>query len=210
MHPVNLTVMKNIPTELFRLTAHEGDVRRGDLLVAEPFLSESYFNRAVIALIDYDKDEGATGVVLNNCTPYTLSDVLDGVAAAADVPVYCGGPLGQDRLFFVHTLGPAVIEGAREFAPGIYVGGDFDAIVDYVNSGYATEGTVRFFIGYSSWVKGQLEEEMAGSVWAVARMPFDAREVLSGTGASFWHSTVRALGEAYRPWRLVPKDIHAN
>lgn len=199
------------PSDLFRFETRNGEVRQGDLLVAEPFLDEAYFTRAVVALIDYDNAGGeATGVVLNNRAACSLADLLGQVSKDVDVPVYVGGPLGHDRLYFIHTLGADVISDARLFAPGIYIGGDFDSIVDYVNSGYTVDGAVRFFIGYSGWAKGQLDDELKNDVWAVSGMPQQPGVMLAGQGEELWRRAVGLLGNAYRPWLLVPRNVDSN
>ncbi|MDE5643241.1 MAG: YqgE/AlgH family protein [Muribaculaceae bacterium] len=201
--------MRDITTDIFNVPTVKGDVRQGAILVAEPFLAESYFNHGVLSLVDYNAGEGAMGVVMNYRTANMLSDVLDGISPQFDAPVYCGGPLGQDRLFFIHTLGSDIIGNAREYAPGLYVGGDFDAITDYVNSGYQLDGVLRFFVGYSGWSRGQLEEELANDVWALSDFT-DPHELLHGSGDSYWHRCVRHMGEPYRAWQLLPRNIQAN
>ncbi len=99
----------------------------GRLLVAEPFMEEGVFSHSVVSLLDYEPGGGAMGVVLNRKSHNLLGDVLEDVSVLRDVPVFCGGPLAQDRAFFIHTLGPEIIPGARPYMPGMYVGGDFDA-----------------------------------------------------------------------------------
>ncbi len=198
--------MKNLANSLFHIVSiDERAPRCGGLLVAEPFLKESYFNHGVVSIIDYAPEEGATGVVMNNRTEYMLSELLDGVSKEADQPVYCGGPLGLDRLYFIHTLGPEVIPDGRPYSNGLYVGGDFDAVLEYVNSGYPAEGNLRFFIGYSSWCPGQLEQEIREGTWAQAPSPRSPEELLNGNADPYWHRNVRSLGEAYRPWLLLPR-----
>lgn len=203
--------MKNLADALFKVSRPQLSPRCGSVLVAEPFQTEAYFNHGVALVIDYSEDEGATGVVMNNRMEYTLPDVLEDVGeGCAHVPVYCGGPLGQDRLFFVHTLGDDIIPGAREFSPGLYVGGDFDAIINYINSGYPVEGCVRFFVGYSSWERGQLEREVTDGVWVVDEAPASPETMLEGTGDRYWHRQVRKLGAGYRPWLLLPRNAECN
>ena len=198
--------MKNLANGLFHVVAiDERAPRCGGLLVAEPFLKESYFNHGVISIIEYASDEGATGVVMNNRTEYMLSELLDGVSPEADQPVYCGGLLGLDRLYFIHTLGPDVIPDGRPIGNGLYVGGDFDSVIEYINSGYPADGNIRFFIGYSSWGAGQLEREIREGTWAQAPLPSEPQKLLEGNADPYWHRNVRALGEAYRPWQLLPR-----
>lgn len=182
----------------------------GKLLVAEPFLEENIFSHSVVSLIDYEPSGGAMGVVLNHKAHAMLGDMLDDLAVCRDVPVFCGGPLAQDRVFFIHTLGRDIIPGSRPYMPGLYVGGDFDAMIEYINSGYDIDGTVRFFVGYSGWDELQLENEIAEGTWALADAPADPSRLLQGSGDAMWHRAVRALGSGYRPWRLVPRMVCSN
>ncbi len=201
--------MKDITTTLFKVPSPKAELSCGGMLVSQPFMKEAYFNHGVVALIDYLPDEGATGVVMNNRTEFALSDLLEGIKTENIVPVFCGGPLGQDRIFFIHSLGE-IIPGARQFAPGLYVGGDFEAIKNYVNSGYPTEGFVRFFVGYSSWTAGQLEREIKEESWVLANTPQSPEAILTESGDRYWHRTVESLGETYRPWRLIPSFPEYN
>lgn len=202
--------MKDIATTLFEVATSAVKPYSGCLLLAEPFLCEPFFRHSVIALIDYAADEGATGAVMNHATGYTLQDLLEGVTAGSPVPVFCGGPLGQDRLYYIHTLGDKIIPGARMFAPGVYVGGDFDAMIAYVNAGYPIEANVRFFIGYSSWTAGQLEQEIDEGSWVEAQPWGSPESLLTLQGDSYWHRAVRAMGASYRSWQLLPDDPHKN
>ena len=59
---------------------------RGALLVAEPFLDEGCFRRAVICLAEYS-EKGAVGFVLNSPTRYVLSELLEG---ENDIPFHSG------------------------------------------------------------------------------------------------------------------------
>ncbi len=202
--------MRNIPTDIFKLNTIKLPVEAGSLIVAEPFLSETYFNHAVIAIIEHNEDNGSMGVVLNNPSGYTLDELIENVEIDQTVPVYCGGPMSLDRLYFVHTLGDRIFHGASEFGPGLWIGGDFDAVLGYVNSGYQLQGCLRFFLGYSGWSPRQLESEIEQSVWAVAGRNYSPRALLESNGDSMWHRTVSAMGSPYRSWLLHPRDIHAN
>lgn len=203
--------MKNLANGLFHIvTIDERAPQCGGLLVAEPFLKDSYFSHGVVSLIDYLPEEGATGIVMNKRTDYMLSDLLDGIQPGTDLRVFCGGPLGLDRIYFVHSLGSDIVPGAREYSPGLYVGGDFDAVLDYINCGFDTEGAIRFFIGYSNWTPGQLEREIREGTWAQAPGPLSEDELLRGEADSYWHRAVRTLGSTYRPWQLLPHDASLN
>lgn len=203
--------MKDLSTSILKIkTVRPTSIAPGLLLVAEPFLSESYFNHSVITLVDYSPSEGALGLVMNNLSDYSLDEFIDGVDKKTNVPVYCGGPVGQDRMVFMHTLGEKLFAGSKEFAPGLYLGGDLAAAIDYVNSGYPIDGVIRFFIGYSGWDARQLDDELDSGVWAVTGAPANLSVLLSGSSDAYWHKSVRSMGEAYRAWRFFPRDVRAN
>lgn len=180
----------------------------GSLLVAEPFLRERYFHHAVICLVDYEPRGSAMGIVLNSRTSYTLQDLLPAVKAADPIPVYCGGPMSCDRLYFMHTLGD-LIPSSREIVDGLFIGGDFDAMLSIVNDGYQVEGHLRFFLGYSGWGVEQLDEELLTHVWAVTEIP-SVGSLLIGEEDAYWHNIVRSMGESYKGWLYHPRNPHSN
>ena len=182
--------------------------RTGSLLVAEPFLRERYFHHAVICLVDYEPRGAAMGIVLNNRTSYTLQDLLPSVTSAVPIPIYCGGPMSCDRLYFMHTLGE-LIPDSREVCRGLYIGGDFDTMLSIVNDGYPTDGNLRFFLGYSGWGVEQLDEELLKNVWAVTEIP-DLSHLLTGEEDAYWHNIVRTMGRKYRGWLYHPRNPHSN
>ena len=199
----------NSKSLLFNIDLSTGvEPAEGRLLVAEPFLREDYFNHAVILLIDYGHGTSAMGTVLNNPTDYTLDELIEGVHTERQVPVYCGGPVAGDRLYFIHTLGDIVPE-TRPVAPGLYVGGDFQTILSIVNDGYDLDGHIRFFVGYSGWSPGQLDEEIAKNVWAVARVQAP-QSLLRTSGDTMWHNQVRHMGPSFKGWLYHPRNITAN
>lgn len=182
----------------------------GALLISEPFLHEEHFDHAVIALIEYEPGGTAMGVVLNNPSDYSLQDLIDGVTIDRPVPVFSGGPVGNDRLFFIHTLGEDAIPGTQPLGNGLWVGGDFGPMLDIVNSGYDLEGQVRFFLGYSGWTESQLDGEISSNVWAVAPITGDPSAMITGEGDPFWHREVRRLGHEFRGWLYHPQNPMVN
>lgn len=201
--------MRSLSTSFFFVPNENNSFSVGNLLVAEPFMRDKWFERSVIAIFDHSENGGTTGVVLNNELTTTLSEVFKDVETN-DIPVFCGGPLGHDRLFFLHTLGEQIIPDAKEIFPGLWMGGRFSSALEYVNSGYPHEGSIRFFIGYSGWSPGQLSQELKEHTWAIPENKFDASTLLTGEGNSYWHKIVKQMGAKYRPWQVLPQDSRAN
>lgn len=200
--------MIDFDNTIFNIDIPGGKPDIGALLISEPFLREDYFHHSVICIADYAPDSTAMGIVLNRLTGYTLQNIIEGVKIEKPVSVYCGGPMANDRLFFLHTLGE-VIPGCRKIKDNLFVGGDFEAVREYVNLGYPLEGYLRFFLGYSGWSRLQLDEEINNRVWAVTEST-DYSSMLTGSEDPYWHRYVRMLGKRFRGWRFHPRNPHAN
>lgn len=182
--------------------------RAGSLLVADPMMEEIYFSRSAVLVLDESSDGGNLGITLNKGTNITLHDLIPDCQRGGEVPVFCGGPVDMERLFLLHSLG-AVFPGASEVIPGVFVGGNVDDIISYLEDGGQIEGNLRFFLGYSGWTKGQLQAEIARHSWAVNNHP-DGRKLLTGEGNEFWRREVMNLGDSYRSWLMVPPDPSYN
>lgn len=200
--------MEDYRSLLFNISVPTATPSVGALLVAEPFLRESYFNHSVICLIDYSPGKSTMGFVLNKITHYDLDDLIDELVYDKKIPIFCGGPMSCERLYCLHTLGE-IIPNARHVTGDLYVGGDFDSIVDYINKGYPVEGKIRFFLGYSGWEAGQLEGEIRQDIWAVSDIT-DEEQLLIGNEDKYWHARVREMGIPYRGWLYHPQDPKMN
>lgn len=200
--------MENLKNQLFDIDIPGPSPFRGCYLVAEPFLKESYFRHAVICLSDYEEGKEAMGLVMNRLTNLSLQELIEDVTAKKPVPIFCGGPMSGDRLFYMHTLGDIITDSQR-VSDGLWIGGDFNEIIQYVNAGYQIDGDIRFFLGYSGWSPQQLEQEIRDRVWAVAPSPLPSK-VLTDDNDAYWHRFVRHLGPAYRGWRFHPHNPHVN
>lgn len=181
---------------------------KGDILIADPMLKEPYFRRSVVLIMDKTEDGGHMGLVLNVATPVTLQDLFPDWKGGEKVRIFSGGPVETDRLFMLHSLGH-VFSGATEIAQGLYVGGDLDEVIEYINSEDYTEGNIRFFLGYSGWSTNQLSAEILGNSWAVGKRG-DMSDALIGQGNDYWMREVGKMGEKYRSWLIVPQNPEFN
>lgn len=182
--------------------------RKGDILVARPYLNEVFFHHAVILLLDADADGGMMGLSLNVPTDLTLHDIIPEWEGGKKVRLFCGGPCDTDRLFMLHTLGD-IFDGSHEIFPGLFIGGSIDDIVEYIENGGAVDGRMRFFLGYSGWAPGQLAAELAEQTWALARHPA-VDKMLTGSSTLYWRRELGRLGPDYRAWLMMPTEPELN
>lgn len=194
--------MKIMDDDILKLKFDQPVPQAGCLLLAEPLMHDDTFARGIVVLIEHSDSFGSMGFVSNHSSRYTLNELVAEIERQDDVPVYIGGPVHHDRLYYLHTLGN-LIPQAEAVGNGLYVGGDFRAMVEYVNSGAEIEGKVRFILGYSGWTKGQLEGEIKNYDWAVAPIT-DAKRLLVLEDEEAWRTEVSSLDERYRLWLNCP------
>jgi len=119
---------------------------KGHLLVAEPsIIGDVSFTRAVVLLAEYN-ESGSVSFILNKPLRYKVRDFVPGITS--DLPIYNGGPVEQDNLYFIHTV-PELIPDSIKISEGIYWGGDFDTILDLLKEDRLKKHQIRFFLGYS-------------------------------------------------------------
>jgi putative transcriptional regulator len=177
----------------------------GKLLIAHPLLNDGFFNRSVIYISQYS-DESVVGFVLNFKTQFKLRDVRPQVQNGR-LPIYEGGPVAKNQLFFLHTLGEK-IANSFHIEGDLYFGGDFNELLYQVDHENVTEDEVRFFVGYSGWDKDQLEDEIAKGSWFVA--DGDPNSILAqGTGV-MWAEQLERQRKTYKIFGEIGFDPSMN
>ncbi|MDI1354786.1 MAG: YqgE/AlgH family protein [bacterium] len=137
---------------------------QGQLLIAHPLLHDGFFSRSVVYLTNHGAD-GAVGFSLNFKTQFLLRDVRPQVKNG-NFPIYEGGPVAKNQLFFIHTLGHDVPD-SFPVSNNIFVGGDFNELLHMIEHGKVKSHEVRFFAGYSGWSEDQLEGEISNKHWLI-------------------------------------------
>ena len=200
--------MDDLIGDIFSVKRHQPDPVAGSLLVAAPVLGDSCFSHALVCVIEHSADVGTMGLVTNKESGYMLDELVRDIDTFCDIPVFIGGPVHNDQLYYLHTLGGA-IPGSLEIADGLYIGGDFEAVKSYVAGGCQVEGRMRFFVGYSGWTSGQLRQELDNHDWVVSKM-LEPGDVIVDKGESAWRAQVSLLGENYRMWLNCPGNVRFN
>jgi putative transcriptional regulator len=136
----------------------------GSILIAHPLLQDGFFNRSVIYLTNHNTVE-SLGFVLNFKTPYKLRDVKPEIKHG-NFPIYEGGPVAKDQLFYIHKLGHNLTDSVK-IKDDIYFGGDFNELMHMIEHGKVKSYDIRFFAGYSGWADGQLENEIKNNHWLI-------------------------------------------
>lgn len=192
---------------IFKITHNNLLPVQGSILISEPFLQDAYFQRSVVLLVEHNT-QGSMGFVLNKKTDLIVNTFFPELEEYPEIPIYLGGPVSANRLFFIHSLGDLIVPDSVKIKDRLYFDGDFEALKRYIQNGHSIEGKVKFFLGYSGWTEGQLGNEISKNSWVVSHA---AKEnVLLADGESFWKNSLEQLGSNYEAWTKYPKDPYLN
>ncbi len=179
---------------------------KGLLLVAEPsIIGDISFNRSVVFLAEYSEN-GSVGFILNKPLEYNLNDFIPELNC--NIPVYNGGPVEQDNLYFIHKV-PDLIPNSVEISNGIFWGGDFNEIINLLQEDKIDESEIRFFLGYSGWSNNQLEEELVENSWVVTKNKYE-NSILGISSDNFWKDKMIEFGGDYIIWSNAPENPSLN
>lgn len=141
------------------------NLHAGIFLKSTEALKDTTFSQVSIFLTESNAN-GAVGYVFNRPFGRSLND-LEEFKNSPDFPLYEGGPVDKEHLFFLHRR-PDIIDGGVPVGNGVYNGGDFKKVVDGISERRLTANDIKIFVGYCGWDAGELEAEIAEGSWVAA------------------------------------------
>jgi len=180
--------------DFYKIESNGLTPQKGMFLLAEPFMRNSFFTRSVILLISHN-EEGSMGLVLNQTSSDKLNDFVPEFNYLEKIPLYQGGPIGNDRLFFVHNLYEEIRDSIK-LNNDYWLNGNLEDIKDYVLQGHSLNTRIRFVKGYAGWSPNQLQEEIDSGSWLLTPT-IDPNQFS-------WKKAMQKLGGKYAVWAKFP------
>lgn len=177
---------------------------QGKLLLSEPFMNDPNFRRTVVLLAAHN-EEGSVGFVLNRPMKLHLGQIVEELENNL-FSVWSGGPVQQDALFYVHTLGN-LIPDSIPITKDLYWHGNFETVKALIKGKKILENEIRLFIGYSGWGPGQLNEEIKRNSWIV--VPATVNLVMNtrqNENSNFWQDILKGMGKEFRIIANFPEN----
>lgn len=190
---------------LIKISSNNMKPSKGKILISEPFMGDYFFGRSVILLAEHNT-EGSFGLIMNKPAPTPLNTLVEGLPDF-DAPVFLGGPVQSDSLFFMHVLGDEIPE-SQEIMKGVYWGGNLETISEMILLNAIKPEHIRFFVGYSGWDANQLEDELKRNTWLVSKV--NAKSLLQTSPDKMWDRFLQKMGADYAHWRKFPVDPQLN
>jgi len=191
--------------DLFTILPEDKIPGKGKILISEPFLPDTFFNRTIVYLADHN-EEGSVGFILNKKLEIKVCDAISGFEGWQEY-LSMGGPVAPDTLHYLHRMGDMIPKSVW-VDDNIFWGGDIDYIREMIKNGELNTSQIRFFLGYSGWSAGQLERELKENSWVIARVESDI--VLNDKINNSWKKVLRSLNSKYRMWADFPESPDMN
>lgn len=159
----------------------------GHLLVAVPEMDDPNFSRTVVLLVRHSPEEGAMGVILNRPLNLSMQEVWQNVSTKpleTQQPANWGGPV-QSPLVVLHRQ---MSYADLTVIPDLYVTTKREHVESLIQQSLTP---FRFYLGYSGWGQGQLEQESEDGGWFI--LPPDS-EIVFADPYEMWKHCCSQVG----------------
>lgn len=166
----------------------------GKILLASPFISESWLNKSVIYVCGHS-DKGAIGFIINKeLIDFTMEYFLTQVGLSESYEkspnfiLHYGGPINTLKGFVIHShdyqLTSSIIINREVF---------ITSNINILNSILKKKGPSYFLLclGYIGWEAGQLENEIQNNQWII----MESNSVLFSSPLKLkWSKGIKKMG----------------
>ncbi|MES2565256.1 MAG: YqgE/AlgH family protein [Bacteroidota bacterium] len=180
-------------------------IKAGDILIAKPFLQDEHFKRAVIFMCEYNA-EGSLGFVFNKSQGLLLRDIFPHLKNG-NFPLFEGGPVSPNQLFYTHTLGKKLSD-SQHVIDDVYWGGNFFELSEMIERGEISSEQIRFYIGYSGWNPEQLKAEIDNNTWFTK--PADYQQLVKVIPEELWGEELVKINPGYKAFTDFSFDPSLN
>jgi putative transcriptional regulator len=171
-------------------TAPEHISLAGQLLVASPEIGDPRFDRAVVLVLQHNR-EGAIGIVINRpIEERPIASVLEALGEDANgvegrALLFAGGPVEPERGFILHSLDYRRAE-TLEIGGHVAMTSTREILRDIGHKKGPEKALIAF--GYCGWGPGQLENEFVQHGWFTA--PADPKLVFEEDREKVWQEAM--------------------
>lgn len=89
------------------------------------------------------------------------------------------------------------------------MGGEFESLREIYALNTVNDDEIKFFIGYSGWSAGQLDNEIEENSWVVVKDPL-TKNIFINSSRMHWKDMMSELGGKYKMMANYPVDPRLN
>lgn len=180
-------------------------IKAGDILITKPFSQDAHFKRSVIYVCEHN-EFGSLGFILNKSHGLLLRDIFPHLKNG-NFPLFEGGPVSPNQLFYTHTLGKK-IKDSQHVVDDVYWGGNFFELSEMIEKGEITSHQIRFYIGYSGWSEGQLNAEIENNMWFTQSSSY--ADIIKIHPDELWGTELMKINRGYKAFSDYEYDPSLN
>lgn len=181
-------------------------VEKGDIILAEPFMENPHFKDGVILITDHSEENGTVGFIINKTLKLKMNEVVEDFPEI-NLDLLYGGPVQTDTLHYIHTYGD-VLDESVHIMKNLYWGGDFRQLKALIRQNVIQAQGIRFYLGYSGWSAGQLEEEFDEGTWMQSKL--DLNYLFKTRLKKVWPKAMADKGDEFTVIAKMPGTISWN
>lgn len=140
----------------------------GKVIISSPDINDEHFENTPILIVEHN-DRGAVGFIAHLPLMKNLNELSEFIHYPP-IPLYIGGPVDQENLFFLHRR-PDLIEGGMLIKDGVYYSGNFQQVLTHLQDQTLSAKDICLLVGYAGWDTQQLEEEITEGSWIISDHP---------------------------------------
>lgn len=145
---------------------------KNQLLIASPHMEDPFFQQSIIYMARHTSN-GAYGLMVNRLAPIDIRELFEDLRIHHDelMPhdVLIGGPVRPEAGFILHT-GQPHWQSSEAIGENICLTTSRDILEAIANNQLKH---YHMTLGYCSWKKNQLEQELAQGDWQVCPVDMD-------------------------------------
>lgn len=122
-------------------------------------------------------------------------------------PLFEGGPVSPNQLFYTHTLGTK-LKDSQHVVDDVYWGGNFFELTEMIEKGEVSSHQIRFFIGYSGWSPEQLDDEVKREMWFTK--PVHYKDLIHVAPEELWGVELVKINPRYKAFTDFSFDPSLN
>ena len=180
------------------------NLQKGYLLVAQPLLIDSYFDRSVILICDHNKN-GTIGLQINKISNQNLKTFTTKISL--NEKVFLGGPVDKD-IFFLHKKNITCNKSIK-INSDLFFSRNINYLNNLIENKEIKKDQFKLFFGYSGWDKGQLQEEVNENSWIVIPK-FDINIIFSNDFKNIWKDVLQKSSKRHKMFSNYPINPRLN
>jgi len=180
------------------------NLKKGYLLVAQPLLIDSYFNRSVILICDHNKN-GTVGLQINKSSNQNLKNINSKILKNENI--FLGGPVDKS-MFFLHKKN-IISNDSIKINNDLFFSKNIDYLNNLIKNKEIKKDQFKLFIGYSGWNKGQLQQELNKNAWIIIPK-FDSKIIFSSNYKNIWRYVLQNSNKTHKMFSNYPINPRLN